>query len=327
MHQSSFQSALDTAGKGAERIAELFYWMAGGATLIWIVTMGLAVYAILSRREHSVRMTRWLVIGGGAVVPTVVLAGLLSYALVMLPELQRPAPEGSLTIEVAGVRWWWRVNYIDNTGRRIPTANEIYLPVDQPVEFKLTSEDVIHSFWIPSLGGKVDMMPGRTNRLKLHPTRTGVFSGVCAEFCGTAHAQMRFRVVVTDQQTFDDWLVGQAQELAERREPSANTDPADVHQSAAETQAAIGKTTFFSRGCSACHAIRGTPADGVVGPDLTHFGSRLSIGAGVLDNTPENLRLWLSDTHRVKPGVQMPDFQTLRGDEVDSLVHFLGALK
>ncbi len=314
MNESASQSALDSAGLSAERIAELFYWMSGGATVIWIVVIGLMVYAIKSRREHSAKMTSWLVIGGGAVIPTIVLTALLSYGLAMLPDLQRPAPDGSLSIEVAGVRWWWRVYYTsgqDTNGQatRIETANEIYLPVDQPVEFKLTSEDVIHSFWIPSLGGKVDMMPGRTNRLKLHPTRKGVFSGVCAEYCGTAHAQMRFRVVVTDQETFDDWLTKQGQGYQEN------------------STVTVGEAMFFSRGCSACHAIRGTSADGVVGPDLTHFGSRLSIAAGVLDNTPENLTRWLSDTHSVKPGVEMPEFHSLSDVEIGSIVAFLESLQ
>ncbi len=324
MNSSASQSALDSAGKGADRIAELFYWMTGGASVIWIVVIGLAIYAMWSRREHPVRTTGWLVIGGGAVVPTIVLTVLLTYGLAMLPELHRPAPEGSLTIEVAGVRWWWRVTYTDEAGERIETANEIYLPVDQPVEFKLTSEDVIHSFWIPSLGGKVDMMPGRTNRLKLHPTREGVFSGVCAEYCGTAHAQMRFRVVVTDQKTFDEWLVNQTRNMTVRGESSGDGEP-DGSRLAANML--DGETTFLSRGCSACHAIRGTRADGIVGPDLTHFGSRLSIAAGVMDNMPENLTRWLVDTHGVKPGAEMPEFQSLSEDEIESLVEFLGALK
>ncbi|TWT66516.1 cytochrome c oxidase subunit II [Allorhodopirellula solitaria] len=309
MNISASQSALDFAGKGAERIAELFYWMTGGAIVIWIVVIGLAVYAVMSRRAHPVRMTHWLVIGGGAVIPTITLTALLSYGLAMLPELQEPAPKGSTTIEVAGVRWWWRVNYLDPSGGRIVTANEIYLPVDQPVEFKLTSEDVIHSFWIPSLGGKIDMVPGRTNRLKLHPTREGVFHGVCAEFCGEAHAQMRFRVVVTDQNAFDEWLETQSQ------------------ASKSSSEMAEGEAMFLSRGCSACHTIRGTSADGMVGPDLTHFGSRLSIAAGVLDNTPQNLARWLVDTHGVKPGVEMPAFESLSGEEVDTLVRYLGALQ
>lgn len=324
MNQSASQSALDSAGQGAERIAELFYWMSAGAAVIWVVVVGLAIYAIHSRREHPVRLTSWLVIGGGAVVPTIVLAALLSYGLAMLPELQRPAPEGSLTIEVAGVRWWWRVFYTDQNGQRIATANEIHLPVNQPVEFKLTSEDVIHSFWIPSLGGKVDMMPGHTNRLKLHPTREGVFSGECAEYCGTAHAQMRFRVVVTDQATFKEWLVNQGQDLAARREPSGAARPEGLRPTATSEG---GEATFLARGCSACHAIRGASADGVVGPDLTHFGSRLSIAAGVLDNTPENLTRWIAETHRVKPGVEMPEFQSLSDEEIESLVEFLGALQ
>ncbi|QDS92836.1 Cytochrome c oxidase subunit 2 precursor [Roseimaritima multifibrata] len=327
MNGSASQSALDTAGKGAEKISELFYWMAGGASVIWIVVIGLVIYAIYSRREHPLRMTRWLVIGGGAVVPVIVLTLLLSYGLALLPDLQRPAPAGSPVIEVVGVRWWWRVIYRDAAGDRIETANEIYLPVDQPVEFQLTSEDVIHSFWIPTLGGKVDMMPGRTTRLKLHPTQEGVFSGVCAEYCGTAHSQMRFRVVVTDQASFEEWLVKQGNDLAVPRDRSGGSGPERLLPDATSAPTAQGEQVFLSRGCSACHAIRGTSADGSVGPDLTHFGSRLSIAAGVLDNTPENLALWLEDTHGVKPGVEMPEFEALCDTEIDFLVQFLGSLQ
>jgi cytochrome c oxidase subunit 2 len=289
---------LDTAGRGAEQIAELFYWMAGSALVVWIVVIGLAVYAMASQRAHSRKSTVILVIGGGAVVPTVLLACLLCYGLSLMPSLHRPAPDGSLRIRVSGVRWWWRIEY--GTGSDgFETANEINLPVDQPVEFQLVSEDVIHSFWIPSLGGKMDMIPGRQNRLALYPTRCGTFAGVCAEMCGTAHAQMGFRVNVQQQDAFDRWMVQQAAPAV----------------SPATDSARRGAQIFLDQGCSACHAIRGTEADGVVGPDLTHFATRATIGAGVLANTPENLARWIVDTHQVKPGVQMPAFDSLNRDD------------
>ncbi|KAA5542619.1 cytochrome c oxidase subunit II [Roseiconus nitratireducens] len=311
MNSFPTQSALDPAGQGAESIAQLFYWMSGGAALIWCLVIGLAVYAIRRPQAHHYRLTRLLVIGGGAVVPTVVLTCLLSYGLSMMPELQRPAPEGSLTVHVHGVRWWWRVEYLGPSGQPIATANEIRLPVDQPIEFKLFSEDVIHSFWIPSLGGKVDMIPGRTTRLKLHPTRVGQFRGVCAEYCGGAHAQMNFDVVVSDAATFERWLADQS---APASEP--------------ETDLAVaGKAVFSQRGCGACHAIRGTAADGLVGPDLTHLGSRLRLGASLLDNTRQNLRRWITQTHQVKPKVEMPAFEALPEDELTALVAYLEQLK
>lgn len=153
--------------------------MAIGGVLIWLVVIGLAVYAIYYPGQHDIKKTRLIVIGGGAAFPTVVLTALLTYGLSILPDLQRPAPEGSQVIEVVGVRWWWRVRYRLPDGETVETANEIHLPVDEATEFKLTSEDVIHSFWIPSIGGKTDMIPGRENRLKLFPTRVGTYRGVC----------------------------------------------------------------------------------------------------------------------------------------------------
>lgn len=307
MNDLPSQSALETAGEGADQIANLFYVMILGGSLIWLVVIGLAVYAILNPGQHQPTKTRLLVIGGGAVFPAVVLTALLTYGLAMLPELQRPAPEGSQVIEVAGVRWWWRVRYQLAEDQGVETANEIHLPVNEAVEFKLTSEDVIHSFWIPSLGGKVDMIPGRKNRLKLVPTKIGFYRGVCAEFCGAAHAQMGFDVIVESRQDYDRWL-------ARLQEPASSDQPS-------------GAVVFLSRGCGACHAIRGTEADGVVGPDLTHFGGRRSIGAGVLPNTAVNLRRWIKETHDAKPGVEMPAFETMPRAEMESLVTYLRSLR
>ncbi len=301
------QSALEPAGEASAQIANLFYWMTIGGTLIWLLVVGLIVYAIFSTTQHDARFTRVLVIGGGAVFPSVVLTALLTYGLAMMPDLQRPAPEGSQVIEVAGVRWWWRISYRLADGTEVATANEIHLPVGEAVEFKLSSEDVIHSFWIPPLGGKTDMIPGRDTRLKLRPTKIGHYRGVCAEFCGAAHAQMSFDVVVESREDFDQWLAG-------LRQPAAS-------------QSHDGQTVFLQRGCSACHTIRGGNAHGVVGPDLTHFGSRRSIGAAVLANTPQNLRRWISHTHSVKPGVEMPAFEAIPDEEMDALVEYLGSLR
>lgn len=286
------QSTLEPAGRAAEDIASLFYWMTGGAVIIWLIVVGLAVYAIVRPGKHNPRTTQLFIIGGGAILPTIILTGLLCASLPMLPELQRPAPDGSLTIHVSGVCWWWRVEYEGPDGGSFVTANEIRLPVNMPIEFKLNSEDVIHSFWIPALGGKVDMIPGRQTRLKLHPTRVGTFRGACAEYCGTAHAQMNFDVIVMSQEDFANWVVSQ-------REPAVRT---------LTPVAQIGRDHFFRSGCSACHTIRGTDADGHVGPDLTHFGNRKTIGAGILPNTHDNIALWIRDTDHVKPGVEMPTF-------------------
>ncbi|TWU18387.1 cytochrome c oxidase subunit II [Allorhodopirellula heiligendammensis] len=305
MIDSPSQSALLPAGEGAAQIADLFYVMALGGVVIWAIVVGLAVYAIYRVEEHDAKKTRVLVIGGGAVFPTVVLTVLLTYGLAMLPDLQRPAAVNSQVIEVSGVRWWWRIQYRLADGTTVETANEIHLPVNEEVEFKLSSEDVIHSFWIPSLGGKTDMIPGRNTRLKLHPTKAGVYRGACAEFCGAAHAMMSFDVVVESREDFDAWL-------DELRKPDGDAGTA-------------GRVVFEKRGCGACHAVRGTNLDGVVGPDLTHFGSRRTIGAAVMANTPENLRRWITHTHAVKPGVEMPAFVGIPADELDALIDYLGS--
>ncbi len=304
------QSTLDPAGRGAQQIAELFWWMAGGAVIVWLGVVGLAVYATRVRPEsHGHRAVIWI-IGGGAVLPTVVLAVYLVYGLALLPELSAPVQEEGLTVAVSGELWWWRVRYIAPGGETIALANEIHLPVGERIEIRLVSDNVIHSFWVPSLGGKVDMIPGRVNRLVLEPTETGVFRGACAEYCGTSHALMSFYVVVQEKEAFARWLEHQA-------------DPA---QTPTEPLAVRGREVFFANGCGACHTVRGTPADGVIGPDLTHVGSRVSLGAGILPNEPEAFLRWIAYTEEIKPGVHMPAFGMLPREDVRALAAYLEGL-
>jgi cytochrome c oxidase subunit 2 len=306
------QSALDPAGRGAQVIAQLFWWMAAGAGLIWLAVVALTVHSLRARAQpHSLREATLLIVVGGAVVPTLVLAVLLTYGLSLLPELLAPAPPGSLRIAVSGEQWWWRVRYLPPGGDPVELANEIRLPVGEPVEFELSSADVIHSFWIPPLGGKVDMIPGRRTRLTLHPTRTGRFQGVCAEYCGSSHAFMKFAVVVLEKQDFSRWLARQA-------------EPAHVH---AEPLAERGRQLFLADGCGACHAVRGTPASGVVGPDLTHVASRASLAAGILPNEPAALERWISSSEALKPGVHMPAFGMLPPEDVRALAAYLASLQ
>jgi cytochrome c oxidase subunit 2 len=306
------QSALDPAGRAAEQIARLFWKMAAGAVLVWLAMAGLTIYAMRGAKSAKEgRLAKLLIIGGGALVPTVLLTALLVYGLAMMPNLLARAPEGSLEIDVTGEQWWWRVRYRPPNGPEVLSANEIRLPLGEIVEFQLESSDVIHSFWIPALGGKMDMIPGRTTRLALEATRAGVFRGVCAEYCGAAHALMAFSVVVMPKEEFERWL--DAQRLA-APEPS-------------EAMAVQGRDALFRYGCSACHAIRGTSADGVIGPDLTHVGSRLSIGAGILTNEPEALRRWIAATDKLKPGVQMPHFGMLPPEELRAIAAYLKSLE
>ncbi|NKQ09349.1 cytochrome c oxidase subunit II [Pseudomonas sp. SST3] len=305
------QSTLNPAGTGAESIATLFWWMCAGGVLIWAVVMGIALYATQAHPEaHGIRSARWLILGGGIIFPVVVLTGLLTYGLMLMPSL-RSTTDIDLRVDVSGEQWWWRVRYQTDAGETVELANEIRLPVGQRVAFNLTSPDVIHSFWIPSLGGKVDMIPGRTNQLVLEPTRTGTFRGACAEYCGTSHALMAFPVVVMEPAAFSSWLARQAQ-------------PAQAAESALQRQ---GQRAFLSNGCGACHQVRGTEADGTVGPDLTHVGSRLSLAAGTLPADVEAFRRWIGHTGEIKPGVKMPTFGMLPDDQLNAMAHYLKGLK
>jgi cytochrome c oxidase subunit II len=306
------QSSLDPAGREAERIANLFWWMAAGAVLIWLAVIGLTVYAIRVRPEaHGYRQSQFLIIGGGAVIPTIVLTVLLIYGLVPIPALVAPAPVGSLKVAISGEQWWWRVRYLPADGNAVELANEIRLPVGEPVEFRFESPDVIHSFWVPSLAGKMDMIPGRVTRLSLKPTKTGIFRGVCAEYCGASHALMSFYVIAQQKEEFNRWLEDQAKPALPPAEPLA----------------VRGQELFLANGCSACHTVRGTQARGVIGPDLTHVGSRQSLAAGALLNEPDAFRRWIAHTEGVKPGVRMPAFGMLPPEEVQALATYLKGLQ
>lgn len=307
---SGLQSSLDPAGRGAERIAVLFWWMTGGTALIWAAVMGLTLYTVFRRREPGPRAPRLLIVGGGVVLPVVVLTGLLIWGLALLPPLLAPA-DGGPTIRVTGEQYWWRVQYLADDGQAIALANELRLPVGRSVELELESHDVIHSFWIPALAGKVDMIPGRRTRLTLEPTRTGVFRGVCAEYCGPSHAKMAFSVVVAEEDEVARWLAHQA-------EPAR---PATL------PLAVRGQELFVASGCAACHTIRGTVADGAVGPDLTHVGGRPTVGAGALGSDQEGLRRWLAGPERIKPGVHMPAFAMLPPADLQALATYLEGLK
>ncbi|SDS64625.1 cytochrome c oxidase subunit 2 [Halopseudomonas xinjiangensis] len=305
------QSALHPAGRGAEDIAELFWWMCIGGMLIWVAVLALAYYVTKARPEaHSETSARWLILGGGVAFPIVVLTILLMYGLAMMPGL-RSAADADLRIAVAGEQWWWRVRYQPEGSEAIELANEIRLPVGSKVVFELSSPDVIHSFWIPSLGGKMDMIPGRVNELVLEPTRTGVFRGVCAEYCGSSHALMEFEAVVMPVEEFDAWLAAQAQPAQPPRTENGRK----------------GEAAFERNGCGACHSIRGTDADGMLGPDLTHVGSRLSLAAGTLGVDVADFERWIAQTHRIKPDAHMPAFDMLPEAELRNMAHYLSELK
>jgi cytochrome c oxidase subunit 2 len=306
------QSALTPAGRDADDIAALFWWMTGGALIVWVFVVALAVYyARRSRGEKNRRRDAALIVGGGVAFPGVVLTILLIYGLAMIPPTVARAPEGSLLVAVTGEQWWWRVTYYRRDGQAVVLANELRLPVGEPTQLRLDSDNVIHSFWVPSLAGKMDMIPGRVTWLTLRPTATGVFRGACAEYCGTSHALMAFYVEIMAKDAFEAWLDHQAA-------PAVPPNEAD---------AARGGELFLANGCAACHTVRGTPAAGQIGPDLTHVGGRLSIGAGILQNEPGELRDWLARTGHIKPGVHMPNFGMLPETDIAALAAYLHGLK
>jgi cytochrome c oxidase subunit 2 len=304
------QSALVTAGRDAAHIADLFNIMAVGALIVWAAVVSIAVYTIRVREPHSQRAANLLIIGGGVAAPTIVLGALLAYGMPLVPTVLMVPPEGELSIRVTAKQWWWRIQYRTPAGP-IETANELRLPVGQRIELQLASPDVIHSFWVPSLAGKMDMIPGRMTRLALEPTDTGTFRGACAEYCGASHALMAFSVVVMEPHDFRAWLDAQA------RPAASPTDPL----------AAQGEAAFIANGCTACHTIRGTPAAGRIGPDLTHVGSRVRIAAETLPNEPAALIQWIAQTDRIKPGVHMPAFRALGADELSALAAYLSSLR
>jgi cytochrome c oxidase subunit 2 len=270
----------------------------------------IAIYALRIRGSHSQRAADLLVVGGGVAAPTIVLGALVAYGMPIVPQLLAVPPADGLSIHITGKQWWWRVEYLTPSGR-IETANELRLPLNRRVLLELRSPDVIHSFWVPSLAGKMDMIPGRVTRIALEPTRPGTFRGACAEFCGASHALMAFTVTVMEGDGLARWLESQA---APARIP-------------ADQAATLGQHAFFAHGCSACHTIRGTAAAGRVGPDLTHVASRAHLAADTLPNTPDALVRWIRQAEEIKPGVHMPAFRALGAGDLTALAAYLGSLR
>ncbi len=309
---SGRQSALDPAGEEASQVAQLFWVMTLGGALIWAGVIALALYA--SRwKPHAVsdKAAGRLILWAGAVFPVTVLTALLTYGLWLMPSLRPFAQQqaASLTIDITGNQFWWHVVYRLPDGSEVVSANELRLPVGQRVEFALRSADMIHSFWIPPLGGKMDMIPGRTNRLSLMANRTGTFRGQCAEFCGTSHAWMALPTVVMPADQFEAWLIA-------RKAPSPGLVADDA-----------GARLFLGQKCGSCHRVQGIAAEGKAGPDLSHVGSRLSLGAGLLENDIENMARFVSHSGFLKPGSQMPFYLTLSETERSDLSRWLKGLQ
>jgi cytochrome c oxidase subunit 2 len=280
--------------------------------LIFAVVAGIIVYALMRFRWREGESDPHQLAGNKTVelvwtaIPCVIVLVLFSLtARTMTMSDPSPPPEPDLI--VTGHQWWWEARY-PKPGAVV--ANEIHIPVGRALSIRLDSTDVLHEFWVPELARKITAVPGHPNHIWIEADKPGTYLGVCSEFCGTEHAWMRFLIVAEPQAQFDAWE--RAQLL-----PSARPESG---------VAAKGLALFQRMSCVSCHAINGTAAAARVGPDLTHFASRRQLGAGIADNTPQNLRRWLSNPHRVKPGVNMPDFN-LTDEQLTELVAYFETLQ
>jgi len=314
------QSVLDPAGPQAAHIARLWWWVLGTTTLISVVVLAFLVWAIVrgllaSNAGNADGTSKDPALGRSvalSVTATVVVLFGLLVGSIWTARLGALRPfTSAVSIAVTGHQWWWEVEYEDAVpARRVVMANEIHLPVGRPIVLKLTSRDVIHSFWLPNLTGKRDLITGYTTAIWLQADRAGTFRGQCAEFCGRQHANMAIEVVAQPDTDFEQWLEGQ-------RQPAGRPQQGLVQR---------GLDVFMGGQCVACHTIRGTLAHGQLGPDLTHVASRRTIGAGTLPNTREHLVEWIRDSQASKPGNQMPP-NVLPDSDVGALVAYLETLK
>ncbi len=245
---------------------------------------------------------------GGGLAPIIVLLILMGFGIRSENLSTMKRNKTGTEIEVIGHQWWWEVRYAD---QNFTTANEIHIPVGQPVTVHVTSADVIHSFWVPELHGKIDMIPGQTNTITLQADQVGTYRGQCAEFCGLQHAHMAFLVIAQSESDFNSWL---ADENAQSVPPKVGS----IEQK--------GEQAFLGSACIYCHTIQGTNASGKLGPDLTHMASRETIGADLLPNTPGNLAGWTLNSQFLKTGNHMPPMD-LNGVQVQALLAYLASLK
>lgn len=305
---SSIQSALHPASPASAKIAWLWWFLFGICSAVFLAVMGLMVAGLLRRppgEPYTVppNGTRFVVVGG-ILIPAVLLLTMLVASLQTTVALKVPAND--LTIQVVGHQWWWEVRY---PREGIATANEIEIPTGRTVRLELTSADVIHSFWVPRLNGKMDLVPGHTNTFWIAADRPGTYRGQCAEYCGLQHAHMSFYVVALPPEEYRAWVEA-------RQRP---------HPPPANRELVRGRQVFTSGGCKTCHTVRGTDATGTVGPDLTHVGSRLTLGAGTLPNTAGTLRGWIEGSQSAKPGNRMPRTY-LSPDDLHALAAYLQTL-
>jgi cytochrome c oxidase subunit II len=299
---------LSPEGESARRIDDLWWLMLWISVGVLVVVLGLMAAAILRRGRRGLEIEReaprWgdpFIVVAGVLLPALVLTAVFVVSVRDMNAISGD-DDATLTIDVIGHVWWWEVRY---PGGAV-TANEIHIPTGETVRFRLTTDDVIHSFWVPQLAPKIDMIPGRTNVLDVDADRPGTYRGQCAEFCGLQHARMAFYVVAEPRDDFDAWLQNET-------------------RTAASVETESGREVFLRSSCVGCHTIRGTDATGTLGPDLTHLASRETLAAATIPNTRANLADFVADPQAIKPGAVMPPTE-LTADEMDALLDFLESL-
>jgi cytochrome c oxidase subunit 2 len=310
------QSILHPAGEGARSIATLWWALFGMGMTVYVVVLSLATWGLLRQRRREVepredRAGLWLGIGG-VVVPTIILSTVLVLTLGTLArDAAAERSADALVVKVVGKQWWWEIDYQHETpSRRLRTANELHVPVGTTVKLELESRDVIHSFWVPELQAKRDLVPGRKHEFWLRADRPGTYRGQCAEYCGIQHANMALVVVAHEPAEFAAWYEAQLRPAA---------DPTDA-------LALEGQRVFLEKPCAMCHAVRGTYALAEVGPDLTHLASRRLLAAGAVKNSRGDLGGWISNPQRIKPGSHMPNVN-LSSRELRALLTYLETLR
>ncbi len=306
-------SVLGGHGSESTRIGGIWWLMFGLSAAVYVVVGGFIIVAVMRGRhsgpqEPDARQDEQFIWLGGLLMPVVILA-VLGVVTVTTTRDLRPDDPGAVHISVVGKRWWWAVQYPDD---KVESANEVHVPVGRPVDISLTSSDVIHSFWVPELAGKVDMVPGQVNHLRFTTTKAGVYRGECAEYCDIGHANMAFIVVAEAPETYARWLERAASTSGET--PSAE-------------QAANGEVVFLRESCAGCHTVKGTSAQGKRAPELSDFGGRTTIAAATLPNNPQNLTDWIRNPASIKPGVLMPPSPQISDQEVQALVAYLEGLR
>lgn len=309
------QNMFNPQGPASRGIASLGWFLFGVCAAIYLVVLLAALWAAVRRRRsdddapRTAKMAKTSVIAA-TTVTTVTLIAFTIASVVAGRGLTSPSGPGAITVDVIGHQWWWEFQYRDVTPSDVVTSpNELHVPVGVPIHLKASSRDVIHSFWVPNLHGKRDLIPGQPTDTWLQADAPGVYRGQCAEFCGLQHARMAFVVVAQPMDAFLAWIAGQRQ-------------PARV----ATGDASRGLDVFKQSTCVTCHTVRGTGAGSHVGPDLTHVGSRLMIGAGTLPNTRTELANWVTNPHASKPGVRMPPAPLSAADR-DAVVTYLRSLR